>query len=412
MTGLLNGPRAERLMAAAGVDGLLGASFENVYYLSGLWAENFFILPHQTQVYAVVGGRDLGAPHVVAGLAEAANLFEMCGPTTPVYLYGSFFRAVSPDAPLTDKEQFVRERVVEGRPYGTAVDAAAAAIEAAGLERGTIACDERSIFPENLAELQRRLPNARLVPGWRLLRQIRAVKTHEEQRRLQAALALNEHAVYAAMAVARHGATEQDLIEEFERTVVSAGARPAFTQIAFGRRGGTGNVMKRDARLAPGDVIRFDVGCMVEGYYSDIARNFCLEEPSARTRALYAAVLHGQEAAAKALRPGTTARQVFQAGVEAVRASGIPEYARHHIGHGIGLEVYDVPTLMPDDDTPIEADMVFEVELPYYELGYGGLQPEDTVLVTETGGRFLNSISRQLEVWPMPSHAGAGGVAG
>jgi Xaa-Pro dipeptidase len=201
------------------------------------------------------------------------------------------------------------------------------------------------------------------------------------------------------MGVARVGATEQDMVEEFERTVVSAGAKPMFTQIAFGRRGGHGNVMHRDVELQPGELIRFDVGCMLDGYNSDIARNFALTEPDQRTRRLYNAVLHGQEVAAQALQPGATASQVFEAGVKAIREAGIPEYNRHHIGHGVGLEMYDIPTLSPGDATPIEDGMVFEVETPYYELGYGGLQPEDTVLVTADGGKFLNGISRQLEVW-------------
>jgi Xaa-Pro aminopeptidase len=137
----------------------------------------------------------------------------------------------------------------------------------------------------------------------------------------------------------------------------------------------------------------------VEGYTSDIARNFALEEPSARTRSLYDAVLHGEDVAIAALRPGVVAAEVFEAGVRAIRQAGIPEYNRHHIGHAVGLEVYDTPTLMPEDRTPIELGMVFEVETPYYELGFGGLQPEDTVLVTEQGGELLTTLSRQLEVW-------------
>jgi Xaa-Pro dipeptidase len=201
------------------------------------------------------------------------------------------------------------------------------------------------------------------------------------------------------MRVAEVGSSEQEMIEEFERSIVSDGGKPLFTQLVFGRRGGHGNVMTRLARLAPGDVIRFDVGCMIEGYTSDIARNFTLEEPDAETRRLYNAVLHGEEVATKALKPGVTAAEVFEIGVKAIREAGIPDYQRHHIGHGVGLEVYDIPTLMPSDETPIEAGMTLEVETPYYTLGYCGLQPEDTVLVTDEGGQFLTTLSRQLEVW-------------
>jgi Xaa-Pro dipeptidase len=397
MGALINRPRAERVMDELGLDGLLGASFENVYYLSGFWSENFFVLPRQTQVYALAARNRLEQPHLVCGLNDAAGVFEDA-PDARVNFYGRIFRFVS-DNPLTEIEQFVKRQVLESEPFGNIIDATVAAFEEAGLTRGTIAYDDRAIFPHNLAELQQRLSNVKWVPGWEIFRRIRAVKTDEEIRRLKAALALNEKAVQAAMSVAKVGITEQEMIEEFERTVVSAGGKPTFTQLVFGRRGGHGNVMKRDAKLAPGDIIRFDVGTMVEGYNSDIARNFTLEEPPARTRELYNAVLRGEEVAAAAMKPGVTAAEVFDTTVKAIREAGIPDYQRHHVGHGIGLEVYDLPTLMPTDHTPLEANMVFEVETPYYVLGFGGLQPEDTVIVTENGGQFLNSISRQLEVW-------------
>lgn len=399
MTPTLNVARAAHVMADEGLDGLLGASFENVYYLSGLWAENFFILPHQTQVFALVSGADLERPRVVAGLGEAANLFDMCPPGTSTYLYGRFFRAVTDERPLDELEQFVKERVVDAKPHATVVDACVAAIEDAGLSRGRIAYDDRSMFAQTLAALQQRLPSVTFAVGWDTFRRIRAVKTAEEVRRLQASVGLTEQAITAAMRIAAPGVTEQDMVEEFDRTVVCGAGKPLFAQIAFGRRGGHGNVMRRTATLALDTLIRFDVGCMVEGYTSDIARNFMLSSPPAGTLALYEAVLHGEDVAVAALRPGALASEVFDAGVRAIREAGIPQYNRHHIGHAVGLEVYDTPTLMPDDHTPIEVGMVFEVETPYYELGFGGLQPEDTVVVTERGGEFLTTLSRQLEIW-------------
>lgn len=398
-TAMLNANRASPILEQDAVDGLLAASFENVYYLTGLWSESYFMMPQQTQLYAVAAADRLDAPSVVCSVGEAANIFESCGADVAAYLFGSFFRAVDSGAALTETEEFVRARVVDGRPFATILEATVAAIKDAGLAQATIAYDERAIFPENLALLESRLPDARLVRGWSLFRRIRAAKTEKELEQLQAALALNERAVLAAMGVARPQITEQEMIDEFERTIASGGGRSTFTQIYFGRRGAMGDVRDHRAHLDPRDVIRFDVGCVVDGYHSDIARNFSLQEPEARTRALYDALLHGQEVAAAALRPGVTAREVFNAGVNAVREAGILGYERNHVGHGIGLELYDLPTLSPGEETLIEAGMVFEVETPYYELGFAGLQPEDTVLVTEQGGKFLNGISRDFEVW-------------
>lgn len=399
MDTLMNKPRAQRIMDEENLDGLLAASFENVLYTSNLWNENFQVLPHQTQCYVVVSRENVGLPRLASGTGEPANIWDTCPKDMPVYFFGKIFRYVSKTNPLNEREEYVRLHVLEREPFAGIVDAAVTAIEDAGLSKGRIAYDERSVFPDTFAALQARLPNATFVPGYHIFRRIRAVKTEEEIRRLKGSLALTEKAIHAAMSIAKIGVTEQEMVEEFDRTVVVGGGRPAFAQIALGRRGGQGNTMKRDYKLQPGDIIRFDVGCMYEGYMSDIARNFTLEEPDAETRRLFAAVLHGEEVATAALKPGATASEVFETACAAIREAGIPDYRRHHVGHGIGLETYDIPTLAPGDHTPIEVGMVFEVETPYYTLGYAGLQPEDTVLVTESGGQFLNSISRNLEVW-------------
>lgn len=395
----LNEPRAQAILEEAGVDGLLAASLENVYYLSGLWSENFPILPKQTQIFAVVSRDDLAAPHLVAGLGEAANIHSFLGANARPYLYGTFFRFVSTTVDLDEGERFVKEHVLDAAPFATVVDAAAAAIGEAGLHRSRVAYDERGIFPETLAQLQERLPDTTFVPAWHLFRRIRAVKTPEEQLLLTKAVRIAEDAIHAAMRSARAGVTERDLIHEYEKSIIDSGARLNFAQIAFGRRGGTGYVMSRDAQLRGDDIIRFDVGCDYEGYHSDIARNFALTPPDKRTRDIHAAMVAAQQAAADAMRPGALASEVFEIGIRAAREAGVSEYRRHHIGHGLGLEVYDIPVLAPADDTELEEGMVISVETPYYELGFGGLQPEDAFLVTANGGEWLNSLSREFEVW-------------
>ena len=145
-------------------------------------------------------------------------------------------------------------------------------------------------------------------------------------------------------------------------------------------------------------MIRFDVGCLLDGYNSDIARNFALGDPGERALRLHRATLAGEQAAFEAMRPGVTAADVFEAAVEAVRQAGIPDYRRHHVGHGVGLEVYDIPLLSASDQTVLESGMTFEVETPYYEVGLAGLQPEDTVVLREDGPQLLTTLSRELQI--------------
>jgi Xaa-Pro aminopeptidase len=98
------------------------------------------------------------------------------------------------------------------------------------------------------------------------------------------------------------------------------------------------------------------------------------------------------------MRPGVVAKDVFNTAVQTVIEAGIPTYQRQHVGHGIGVEYYDLPVLTPDSDTVLEAGMVFEVETPYYRLGVGGAFIEDTVVVTETGAEIITTLSRDLIV--------------
>ena len=106
------------------------------------------------------------------------------------------------------------------------------------------------------------------------------------------------------------------------------------------------------------------------------------------------------------MRPGTPISDLFRVGVDTVRASGIPNFQRHHAGHGIGLEMYEAPLLnvspMPaspptsDSAACLQAGMVLNIELPYYEWGVGGLQIEETLVVRDGGYELLTTASRDL----------------
>ena len=97
------------------------------------------------------------------------------------------------------------------------------------------------------------------------------------------------------------------------------------------------------------------------------------------------------------MKPVVIAKDVFNAAVARVQEAGIPTYRRQHVGHGIGVKHHDLPVLMPLEETPLEANMTFEVETPYYRLGVGGAFIEDTAPVTETGSEILTTLSRELE---------------
>jgi Xaa-Pro aminopeptidase len=188
------------------------------------------------------------------------------------------------------------------------------------------------------------------------------------------------------------------MIREFRRVVVLGGGDPLFNEITFQRRAAVGALPIQDGVLEEGDIIRFDVGCKFEAYCSDIARLFVFRgEVPPRAQRIYDAMKAGEERGMEAMRPGATARDVFEATVAAVKDAGVPDYERNHVGHAVGLEVYDGCLLSPGDETALEEGMTFEIETPYYEIGFVGVQIEDTVVVRDGGIEMISTLPREIE---------------
>jgi Xaa-Pro aminopeptidase len=192
---------------------------------------------------------------------------------------------------------------------------------------------------------------------------------------------------------------ERELIAEFDRAVVTDGGVPVASMcIGGGPRSALSNCQAGERPLAAGEVIRFDGGVRYRWYRSDIARIAALGDPGERVRRYYGALRAGAERAMEAIKPGVRTADIFRIAMDTVRREGIPHYERSHVGHGIGINNYDAPDLAPKSDEVIEEGMVLCVETPYYELGWAGLQLENTVVVRAHGAEPLVSLDNELRI--------------
>jgi len=393
----MNVERTRTILAAEQLDGVIASSLENYFYFSGIWNFGFEMFPHNAEAYVVARSDEPTRGTIVSSVGEADLTLHSYRSISGVRTFGSFFRAAPSGAQLDAREARI-QAITHNSVASSSLDALVAAINDQGLTRSAVGVDERSGNKTLLAQLRERLPDAKITPAADILRRIRMVKTPLEQARLIRTLRITEAAMEATTAAAHPGITERELKQVFETAIVAAGARPAFSFIRFGRAMAIGQTPPADTPLAARDYIWFDVGCTYDGYRSDIGRVVAIGEPSPKLRKLYAASKSGQERALELMRPGTPAQDVFDAAVERVREAGIPDYERHHVGHGIGIEFYDAPVLAPGVETPLEEGMVLEVETPYYELGFGGTFIEDTVVIRGGGAEILTRIERELRV--------------
>jgi Xaa-Pro aminopeptidase len=149
-----------------------------------------------------------------------------------------------------------------------------------------------------------------------------------------------------------------------------------------------------DKILAEGELVTIDFGCRLAGYHSDETVTYALGDVSAELRTIFDTVLEAHDRALAAVAPGMALAELDRLARDHITACGYGDYFGHGLGHGVGLEVHEAPTVSPRSTAIAEAGMVFTVEPGIYVPGVGGVRLEDMVLVTAVGYRTLTKIPK------------------
>jgi Xaa-Pro aminopeptidase len=230
-----------------------------------------------------------------------------------------------------------------------------------------------------------------------LVEALRAVKEPEELDAMRRAAAISDRVFEELAGQAFVGRTESELAWWLEQAWHEAGADgPSFDAIvAFGENGARPHAKLRDLPIPEGTLVVVDAGCTVDGYASDCTRTFFTGEPEGRLRELYDLCLRAQLDGLAALRPGAAGREVDAASRVAIEAAGLGDKYGHGLGHGVGLDVHEEPSLRPESDSVLEVGNVVTVEPGIYLSGDVGVRIEDLVVVTEDGCERLTTVTKE-----------------
>lgn len=405
---LFNRDRASRLLQRYGVDALVGTSIENVMYMTGHDNPTHQINRGVHIFSLFTPGQSPEASAIIPAL-EVETFLSSALEIDDVYLIGQFNRTPGDAAQMDDRGRASAALVAAAHPAPTAIDCLVDALTRRGLHRARIAVDEFGLPATGWQTLQAALPGAEIVPGAALLWETRMVKTAEEVRRLRRASLITEQAVMEAMRQVRPGMPDTDLQRIFCSSIALQDGKPTFSMFASGSLTAQPHLLTADKVIAPGDLIRWDVGCTSGHYHSDTARAVVLGEPTARQRHNWAALSDGVQAALDGIRPGADPAHLFDLAMAPGHAARLRAHSRFHCGHGVGITVYDPPIitasdparsvfLMPHPEGGLEAGMVINIEVGHYIQGEEGYLCEDTVLVTETGYERLTTAPHELSL--------------
>ncbi len=238
-----------------------------------------------------------------------------------------------------------------------------------------------------------------LIPMSGEVEAIRIVKEDEEIKNLRIACDIADKALESLIPYIKVGVSELELVGQLEYFMKKYGAENiSFDTIMLS---GTKTALphgKPSAKvLEVGDFLQIDFGALYKGYHSDMSRTFIIGEASQKQKDIYQMMLDATIAGIEALKGGITAKEPDTAVREVITSEYI-DYYYPGLGHGVGLDVHEAPSMSQTSKDMIETGHVVTIEPGVYLPGYGGMRIEDTLLVTETGYEILTKFPRELQI--------------
>jgi len=222
------------------------------------------------------------------------------------------------------------------------------------------------------------------------IRKLRLVKTEDEIALLAKAAAITGAVAKKVMSALRRGQTETEVAMAIGAAIAELGGGMAFPPLVqSGPNSALPHLEPSNRELADGDFVLLDFGASCGGYKADTTRMAFIGDPTPRHEEIHRVVLEAHDAAIAAVRPGVTAGAIDAAARRVIEAAGYGPQFFHRVGHGLGLDGHEDPSLDPGSELILEPGMVFTIEPGIYIEGFGGVRIEDDIVVRPDGHEVL-----------------------
>ncbi|MHC4092884.1 MAG: M24 family metallopeptidase [Planctomycetota bacterium] len=366
--------RIRSAMAEVGLDGLVVAAPENIYYLTGLDHWGFF------------------ACHVLV-----------------VPQQGDLILVARDMEKITVRNQVTNARFYGHKDHEELADYVGKAIRDLGLEQARLGLEKRSLFltARHAEGILANTPRVDWQDGSGVIDDIRLIKSPLEQGYTRKAAAAADAGTMAAIAAIGDGASDYEVAAECQRAMTLAGSEyPGFGPfVRPTRRLGEEHTTWRGERFHDGDAVFLEIGAAYRKYQAPMGRLVYVGSAPKAAEEAAALSIQGMAAIVDALKPGVTADEVYAAWEQVARDGGLPDYHRHHCGYLVGIGFPPswtggsmVTSLAPNSPRKLSAGMVFHAHSWFTDTGRGdefSYFISNTVMMTDSGGEVLTSRTPQ-----------------
>lgn len=378
--------KARALMEVKGIDALLLTAKENVVYFSGIRTIGW-ISKHRPM--GIVIPRDAGKP-VVAIIPE--SLYDVSYNSSwidEIRPWGGWRRTDAVSDPITG---FVN------------------AFKELGVENGTIGFElgygqRIAMSQDDYTALRNQTTSATIVDASDLLWDVRMIKSPLEVEAIRKVCDATNKAFARGFASLKAGMTERELAGNImSELALETHEIPGFLMVRSGQlKYGMINVSPFEKPMQPGDLVVVDVGANYNYYWSDFMRMASIGEPSDEQKRFFDAEITSQQAGVDAIRPGVKLHEIYDACYEVLMERGMKEHVPglERVGHGVGLDPHEPPSIGKGSQVIAQPNMILTVEPIFWDKPHhvvGNFALEDQVLVTETGHEVLSTFPKELYI--------------
>ncbi|NGX42149.1 MAG: Aminopeptidase YpdF [Chlamydiae bacterium] len=261
-----------------------------------------------------------------------------------------------------------------------------------------LAFDSGNTTYADFLKLQKETQKLNLRPLDNPVAKLRCIKDTSEIDLLRDAAKLGSEGFDFICTLLKEGITEEEVAIELEIFWRRRGGKKLGFDpiIAFGANSSMPHYSAGKELLKKGDPVLIDIGVNYEDYHSDMTRVVFFGEPNSKILEIYDIVRKAQQAALALCRPNTRIGDLDDAARKSIIQQGYGDQFGHNLGHGVGLEIHESPTLRnkpPHNEIPLQEGMVITIEPGIYLPNIGGVRLEDTVVIQKDGHENLTNRS-------------------